>query len=70
MWSSTHDVAQSAAYGDLQCSILHFNDQGLVFTDCCAGLCVCVMSTYLYIASADVYFASAVANDNTQKDLS
>lgn len=28
-----------------------------------------VMSTYLYIASADIYFA-LVANDNIQKDLS
>lgn len=58
------------AYGDLQCSVLLFNDQGLAFTDCSVGLCVCVMCTHLYIVSADIYFASPVANDNIQKDLS
>lgn len=37
---------------------------------CSVGLSVCVMCMYLYIISADIYFASPVANDNTQKDLS
>lgn len=69
----SHDVAQVQAYGDLQClMLLYFNDQGLVFTKClrCWTLSVCVMCMYLYIISADIYFASPVANDNTQKDLS
>lgn len=37
---------------------------------CSVGLSVCVMCIYLYISSADIYFALPVANDNTQKDLS
>lgn len=60
-----HDVAQSA-----QCYCTLMIRDWCFQSVCGVRLSTCYICVYLYIVSADIYFALPVANDNPQKDLS